>query len=118
MGELTCDDCGTINDDSRSSCELCGGSLSEEKESRDRLRDLLVAPLAWLGLTVVFFLVCAGDFLWTKARYSANPSRRPSGFDLMEMLQHPSQFAIPAAIVTVLVVGGIAATRSTDEDDA
>ena len=67
--KLVCDDCGSLNNANRSSCELCNGSLSEEREraARGSLPTLLVVAI---GLTL---LLCIAPgfvlyyYLWFQA---------------------------------------------------
>lgn len=52
MGDLVCDDCGTINSEDRDVCGLCGESLSEER-ARGRASSWLLALSMALLATLV-----------------------------------------------------------------
>lgn len=53
---LVCDDCGSLNERGRASCELCHSSLVEERE-RARHGSLPVLLLIATGLTLLLFVL-------------------------------------------------------------
>lgn len=61
--QLTCDDCGSIQPDTNARCELCGGSLSEERQRGDQ-RSLIALLFGTVMATVVFFFVPAVLIHW------------------------------------------------------
>ena len=70
MEELTCDECGTINDADRVVCELCGDPLGEERRDEQAARQqrslFVLVPLALLasaisygfGVGIAMFVAC------------------------------------------------------------
>lgn len=106
MGELTCDDCGTINQDSRSTCELCGESLSEEEQRREERKHRWLAPIAWIGGGIFLFAIFFAQNVWWQAtRKDIRHDNRASGLDLLEVLTEPTGALIIAGIMTASVVG-------------
>lgn len=114
MGELTCDDCGTINDDSRPTCELCGASLAQE-EKRQRA---WLAPIAWIGVAVFLFLFFLGDHLWWRATRRRYPHDRAGGLELIEVLAEPSGLLVVAGLLTAVALIAMGVARHVTGNDA
>lgn len=113
MGKITCDDCGTVNDDIMADCELCGASLHEEKEAREEKTQKMLAPIAWGGLALLMTGVFFAQLLWSeakhKARWDDTPGRRVRGDDLLEIAYFEGNFLlILAAVGGVGLVGYLA----------
>ncbi|MGM0557430.1 MAG: zinc finger Ran-binding domain-containing protein [Myxococcota bacterium] len=112
MARLTCDDCGTLNSPHRSTCELCGASLSEEKREQSNASNPLLAPFAWgfaaAALFGFFFLSSA----WFSAKYNSPSTRHVSGIELFGALNNPGEHVVSAAIFTAIaLVGGFLYTK-------
>jgi hypothetical protein len=113
MGELTCDDCGTINHDSRSTCELCGESLAEEEQRREERKHRWLAPFAWTGAGIFLFVIFYGGQVWWRARRVDYPRSRASAQDILQVMTNSTGVLIISGLATAVVVGfGVYKTMS------
>lgn len=106
--KLVCDDCGSLNTRDRQSCELCQGSLREERE-RDARGSLAKLTFAAVGLTLLMCVVpgvVLYHLLWLNSA---------------EFLNHGGQFISPLTFAIIYAVAwGILAlirTRYMPKDD-
>ena len=116
MGKITCDDCGTVNDDVLGDCELCGASLREEKERREERIQKLLAPVAWTGLAVLIAGFLFVSFLWSSARYQDGLHDRTTGLDVFEVLQGSGGLLVGLAVAGAVVFVGLAMYTSGRDD--
>ncbi len=113
MGELTCDECGTINDDSQSNCELCGESLAEEAQRREAREHRWLAPIAWTGAGLFVFAFFFGQYVWRHAKRVDPPRDRASLQDVVQVLTNSTGGLIIAGAATAVIIGvGIYKTMS------
>jgi uncharacterized protein (DUF983 family) len=104
MEEITCDDCGTLNEARRDQCELCGASLDEEKERRERWGQLLMLPVGYVFISGMVF-VSIVDF----ATISEDTGRHRSILDVFGALHRGGwSMVLTSMIVGAIITGGLA----------
>ena len=98
MEELTCEECGTINDADNRVCELCGDPLGEERETAEKMSLLILAPLA-LFTSAVSYAGGAFVFAW-----GLSSTHSTTGSGLMFGLDFDAFLVIYSVVWLLLVV--------------
>lgn len=101
MSKLTCDDCGTVNDERRGTCELCGESLREEAGRRQKRSLFVLVPVAVMA---TYAIVVLPGVLLSKWIYTAGGLGRALStmvFEPFEVLE-PRFWAVYAGVWVVL----------------
>jgi hypothetical protein len=116
MPRLTCDDCGTLNGAHRSTCELCGASLSDEKREQSSSSNPLLAPFAWGFAALVLFGFFFLSSAWMTAKFESTGHRNVTGVEFFGALNNPGEHVVWAAIFTgVVLLGRFLYTRFSSD---